>query len=558
MRSGISLAEHIRSVLFHPRRMLQNLFALVNVIGLFLVEALITADIRITQQLPGSIQPGTEVRVTVTIDKGGLTGFAKLQLDLPPGLSATAIDTKGASFTFDEQKAKFIWMSVPSQPSFNITYSLVASPNATGVQPIIGRFSYIEENERRTYDLQPINVDMGAVADNQGQTGYQDLASDGGFSISQPGAARIVHLGDIAPEAGLGGVSATRVITQLSETEFSVEVTVQKDVVRGFGKLQERVPTGFTAMEVASEEAIFTAQDKVVKFVWLNLPAKNEMKISYRLRANDQPEGDYQVNGDFGYLLNDETQKAVLGTTHLFVGNKQLATKQAAAPTPSAMAALPVAGTTTTAPPPTTSSTPPANSFAFTPNQPQETVLAQMPQQDLGLRIPEPKMSAPAQALPKTTVEPPRTEVAMNGSTAQDVQDHSSLPVMVSSQPEPTVAVSAPSPLAGPSAILPVSKFAPEVGVSYKVQITAAHRTVGKEYFAKRHKYEGDFVIEQHEGWVKYVTGRFPEYAQARNVREDYVSAGHKFPGPFVTAYSDGQRITVQEALMLSNQQWMQ
>ena len=67
----------------------------------------------------------------------------------------------------------------------------------------------------------------------------------------------------------------------------------------------------------------------------------------------------------------------------------------------------------------------------------------------------------------------------------------------------------------------------------------------------------GQFNIERHEGWIKYTTGRYGAYQEARDQRQAYVSGGHNFPGPFVAAYNNGDRITVQEALMLSQQRWV-
>ena len=85
-----------------------------------------------------------------------------------------------------------------------------------------------------------------------------------------------------------------------------------------------------------------------------------------------------------------------------------------------------------------------------------------------------------------------------------------------------------------------------------------AHKEVGREYFSERHRLNGDFGIERHQGWIKYTTGRYERYAEARDQRQSYISAGHNFPGPFVTAYSNGERVMVQGALMISNQKWVQ
>jgi len=86
------------------------------------------------------------------------------------------------------------------------------------------------------------------------------------------------------------------------------------------------------------------------------------------------------------------------------------------------------------------------------------------------------------------------------------------------------------------------------------VQITAAHREVGKEYFEQRHHYSGDFSIEHNDGWIKYVTGMFDRYNSAKAQRQEFLDSNYNFPGPFVTAYNNGERITVQEAMMIAKQ----
>lgn len=306
----------------------------------------------------------------------------------------------------------------------------------------------------------------------------------------------VVDAAGIPPVQGPGGVSTSRTITPVTDKEMLVEVIVKKGSIRGFGKLQETIPAGFTALEKSSDEAIYTAQERYVKFVWLNLPAREEIKVVYKLRATSQPDGEYTVDGEFGYLLNDETQKAVVGSSRFYIGPKALELLNNDA-----------AGIST------------------------------MDGSDgkLGLTAKD----KPAEKAPATEQSGTATTAAAGTKAAK---------------PATGGTKSTGTSASNSGGRIP----APEKGVVFKVQITAAHREVGKAYFMARHRYSGDFQIERHQGWIKYVTGRYGSYQEARDQRTNYVSAGHDFPGPFVTAYNNGERITVQEALMITKQQWVQ
>ena len=51
------------------------------------------------------------------------------------------------------------------------------------------------------------------------------------------------------------------------------------------------------------------------------------------------------------------------------------------------------------------------------------------------------------------------------------------------------------------------------------------------------------------------LVGNHSEYKKARDSRNELKN--HEFPGPFVSAYNYGERISVQEALILSKQNWI-
>ena len=92
--------------------------------------------------------------------------------------------------------------------------------------------------------------------------------------------------------------------------------------------------------------------------------------------------------------------------------------------------------------------------------------------------------------------------------------------------------------------------------LDYRVQVMAAHRYVDGEWMENRFGLKAQIDVEEDQDWYKYTTGQAKSYASARNLRQDLM-ASYNFPGPFVTAYLLGERITVQEALALSAQQWI-
>ncbi len=99
----------------------------------------------------------------------------------------------------------------------------------------------------------------------------------------------------------------------------------------------------------------------------------------------------------------------------------------------------------------------------------------------------------------------------------------------------------------------------PENGVNYKVQICALqkYRTPG---FVKRKRkiiFNDKVNVEAHNGWTKYTVGSFNIYRDARDYRVEIWDKTDATDA-FVSAYNEGRRITVQEALMITSNQWVQ
>ncbi len=467
--------------------MLKQIIILFNLFSFILVTALLPADIKIETKLPenSSFVIDSTYIVEVDITKGPIYGFVKFQQNIPDGYIAQPVETADASFTFADGKIKFIWMAIPETEHVQISYALTATSDSPAEGLIDGKLSYIEDNERKSYDIPSIPIK--ALSE-------------------EPIIEKIPVL-----------ASVNRSIKTLGNNEYEVSLTIEQQGIEGFGKLEEYMPEGAEASVISNNKSVFSQVDERSKFVWMSVPKDTEFTVSYKVQSETDIESALSsMEGNFSFLDGDETKTvAVLG----------------GAPWESAAV---VASNTEEETPEI------IEKYEIT--EVEEVVAAAEP---LVEQVAEPKEVV--EEVVEELAPMVKEEIAMVEETPVAEEKEEVMQVIEKEEPEKQIVAAKEEKMNIPD---------PESGVVYKVQLVAAKKLVTDVFLRKAYKYKEQYNVENHEGWVKYTTGDFNVYKGARDKREQLATAGHNFPGPFVTAYNDGNRITVQEALMISNQKW--
>jgi len=451
-----------------------------------LVLQLFPGDISVTLLAPKEVTAGNEFEVTLTLNKSDLEGFSRFQQNIPPGLEALSASSANADFTFSENRLRLIWLRMPQEEEVTVTYRIKVDPRLKGTFDLGGKFSYIDNNERKSVDVTPMSVTILPSPDID-----PSLIVD----INEFEQKVIQKVTPVSEESVNVACIRQKPIPGTTAGEYIVNILVNKEDKKKFAKVEETVPAGYTAVAMDNRDAIFTFKDQTVKFLWMNLPTERYFTISYRLIPQNQAKLEApRVKGNFSYMVEDKTismpiiqrDADLINLSGDDVGNLVTDVKSNPVDLPEEEPILVAVVETTTV---------------------KEEPLKEEPKK-----------------VETVKEEPPKTE-----AKTRKPNDKTS----------------------------PSFSLEPESGVYYRVQVAAGHKAVNVERYFKKFNLGKEVRKEMHEGWHKYSIGSFFVYKEARDYR---VHLWNTTPAKdaFVSAYNSGQRITVQEALMITEQQWYQ
>ncbi len=459
-------------------------FVSLHFLIVFFISLFQTSDITVKMDAPAQVTAGTEFEVRVTVNKGDIESFSRFQQTIPAGLTAHSYLSSNADFSFEDKRLRMIWLKLPDDDEFTFIYKIKVDERLKGTFSIGGKFSYIDNNERRSVSpasrLITINpspaIDPGLIVDiNE----FEEKV----IQYIPPVAAASENIACIRQKPYLNAAGS----------EYIVNLLVNKEDKKKFAKIEETVPAGYTAVEIDNKDGIFTYKNRLAKFLWMNLPSEEHYIVSYRLIPQDDVRpGTPVISGKFSYLVDEKTISIDIAERDLDLAS--LTDKQL------------------------------QNILEELKTQPP-ALLAEAEQKEPEI-IPEPEIKKePEVREPTKTVKQKETRPkAVKTSEYKFKRDLAYI-------------------------------LEPESGVYYRVQIAAGHKPVDIKRYFRKYNFDREVRKEYHEGWLKYSVGSFQIYKDARDYRVN-IWNNTDIDDAFVSAYNDGVRITVQEALMIANQKW--
>tara|TARA_B110000879_G_scaffold40306_1_gene56656 strand:+ start:15535 stop:17232 length:1698 start_codon:yes stop_codon:yes gene_type:complete len=563
--------------------MLRTLIAFAHIISfsfIFItdVSELKKEDFKAEINTPKIIEKGSEGIVEIKFTTGNVKGFAKLTDNFPPGVIAEAVDMGDATFTFNNGVLKIIWLNFPTDREFSVKYKVKVDQSAANDFDIGGKFSYLENNEKISY-----SIFKKAIA-----TGVETLASKTKTELKEDEVSSFIEV--------------IRTVEALGNDKYQVTLDITKRGIDGFCKIQEFTSFGGIMSEVEIKGAIFSFIKNKGKFVWMSLPIEKNFKVSYNLDLSSAKDKNVTVlKGDFSFLEGNVTKKVEINNE----SHDSMSVSYSKPPIDNSSSYQDenVEEKNTKEPETMVSAetepSVPIDTATISPTIPivEDDLEITTINEEEEINTSQESLITPNEEIENKETIADETIAAANNDKPEN--DNTEAPLDITSdsieeeviveveildetpllenielekvaandeneiakdfgvvKEEKVVPVKEEKPIEKKTGPVLENNFGVRAGVNYRVQIAAGKNVVDKAYFKKRHNWTSDFVIENHNGWVKYTTGSYQVYRIARDNRESVNGGEHKFNGPFVTAYNEGIRITVQEALMISKQKW--
>lgn len=257
--------------------------------------------------MPAGVNAGTEVNVEITVSKAQLSGFGRLSIELPEGITIKESKADSAEYSSESGFGTWAWASLPASEKIAVNLTLIVGAGVSGEKELKAKFSYVEDNNKQFVDMEPAKFTVNPLVPPAPET------KDTTQKISNaepPGDIKVVRTISLAE----------------NKKDYLVEVMIRKDGTKGFARYSDDVHDNVIAKPVKTDGGSFSIADGKIKFVWVSVPDKSELNVSYILSSKNNKT--IILNGEYSYLEDSQSKKLELRADTLVFGPAPVAKKE--------------------------------------------------------------------------------------------------------------------------------------------------------------------------------------------------------------------------------------
>ena len=166
--------------------------------------ALATLKVRCIRETPTLLSDGQDYVVRILVNRGEALKFAKIEEYIPKGYTAEPIDTKDAIFSCEDGVVKFLWMTLPAEDIFTVSYRLIPEKKAAPGEPkITGSFSFVQNEATRTIAI----TQRAMQLQNMSRAELENIVRESPLSVAQQNTPENLDGATLEPQGpSQGGV----------------------------------------------------------------------------------------------------------------------------------------------------------------------------------------------------------------------------------------------------------------------------------------------------------------------------------------------------------------
>ncbi|GAB4207177.1 MAG: hypothetical protein Fur0023_17720 [Bacteroidia bacterium] len=118
----------------------------------------IQAQVKIISKFLGNAKPDGKGELEVRITKAHINSFAKYQMEIAPGINVSELDVKGGNFSIEGNKAKVVWINLPTENEFVIKLKISFNNQASFPITLYQKFYYLENSIKKEVSAEPLVI----------------------------------------------------------------------------------------------------------------------------------------------------------------------------------------------------------------------------------------------------------------------------------------------------------------------------------------------------------------------------------------------------------------